>query len=105
ELKDTSELDRLLWCEACRERGRARAARVGWGVGASVAALLALWIALAIRPSRDLILGGWIAVVVAAFWLASRITREIGYGVMRVRNRGAVEAVPPKDGEGRGEGA
>jgi hypothetical protein len=96
EVKDTSTLDRLFWCEACRERAIRRATRIGWGIGAAVAAVLAAWIFLVVQPSRDLILGGWIAIVVAAFYLASRISREVGYGAMRFRNRRAVDAVPPE---------
>lgn len=101
--RDITDLDRLFWCEECCERARARAARGGWMAGGASAAVLALWIWLVIRPST-LILGGWIASVVAAFWLVSRIARELHYGVARYRNRRAVEAVPPADvPDGAGE--
>ncbi len=92
--KDTLEMDRLLWCEGCREGARRRAGRQGWLAGAVVAALLALWIWLVIQPSR-LVVGGWIATVVAAFWVGGRIGREVAYGVMRYRNTKAADAVPP----------
>jgi hypothetical protein len=63
-------------------------------MGAVLAALLALWIWLVVQPS-DLVLGGWIATVVAALWIGSKVAREVAYGVQRFRNRKAVEASPP----------
>jgi len=92
--KDILEMDRLLWCQECRDAARKRAVRWGWGAGAVLATLLALWIWMVIHPSR-LVIGGWIATVVAAFWVGGRIGREVAYGVMRYRNTKAVEAVPP----------
>jgi len=41
------------------------------------------------------ILGGWIATVVATVWLGSKICRELVYGGMRFLNSRAVDAVPP----------
>ena len=96
-MKPIHELDRLFWCEACRRRGLARSARIGWTVGVGLTTLLVLWIWLVVRPDRDFILAGWIACVVAVFYLAGRIARELGYGVMRLRNRRAAEAMPPTD--------
>jgi hypothetical protein len=95
EVKDLALLDRLFWCDVCRRRALLRATRLGRAVGFAVTLLLALWIALVVQPARDLILGGWAAAVIAAFYLSVRITREVGYGVMRLLNRRAVEAVPP----------
>ena len=89
------EMDRLLWCESCRETARQKAATWGWGSGILLAGLLAAWIWLAVQPSQ-LIVGGWIATVVAALWIGSRVAKEIAYGVLRFSNRKAVEAVPPK---------
>lgn len=100
--RDITDLDRLFWCRECRERARERAARGGWLTGGGAAGALALWIWVVIRPST-LILGGWIASVVAAFWLISRIAREIHYGVARYRNRRAVDAVPPVEDPRRPE--
>lgn len=94
EVRDQAELDRLLWCEACRRSARADAARWGWIAGGVAAAALALWIWLVIQPS-NLVIGGWIATVVAALWIGSKVAREIAYGIERYRNRRAVEAVPP----------
>ena len=88
-------MDRLLWCEECREAARRRAAGWGWIFGFLFAIGLALWIWLVIRPS-DLVIGGWIATVVAALWIVSRVAREIAYGAMRFTNRKAAEAVPPE---------
>jgi hypothetical protein len=93
ELRDQMELDRLLWCEGCRARARRRAARLGWSVGALGALVLGLWIVVSVKPDR--LIGGWIATVVAAFWIGSKIASEIAYGVDRYRNRRAVEAIPP----------
>lgn len=92
--KDLDGMDRLLWCEECRASARDRAGSWGWAIGALLAALLALWIWLYIQPS-DLVIGGWIATVVAAFWVGARVAREIVYGVMRFNNRKAAEAIPP----------
>lgn len=92
---EVEDLDRLLWCPDCRRAARARAGWWGWLAGVVIAGLLALWIRLWIRPS-DLIIGGWIATVVAAFWIGGRVSRELFYGVMRFRNRKAAEARPPE---------
>ena len=94
QVRDTAEVDRLMWCETCRERARERAARRGWLAGAATATGLALWIWLVVRPS-DLVVGGWIATVVAAAWLGAKVAREILYGADRFLNRRAVEASPP----------
>ena len=95
EVRPKDDLDRLLWCDECRERARARAARRGWLAGAVVALVLSLWIWLWVRPDPDLVLGGWIATVVAAFWIGARVAREIDYGVQRFSNRKATDAAPP----------
>jgi hypothetical protein len=59
---------------------------------------LAIWIWTVIQPS-DLIIPGWVATIVAALWIGSRVAKEIAYGVLRFTNRKAVEAVPPKGDE------
>jgi len=92
--KDLEGMDRLLWCEECRVSALQRSAVWGWGIGFLLAVCLALWIWLYIQPS-DLVMGGWIATVVAALWVGARVAREIAYGVMRFTNRKAVDAVPP----------
>lgn len=95
QVVDQSDTDRLMWCPTCREVAKARAGRWGWLVGALVAGALGLWIWLVIEPS-DLVIGGWVATVVAALWIGGRVAREIAYGTMRFMNRRAVEAVPPE---------
>ena len=90
EVRDSTDVDRMLWCEQCRAEARARATRVGLYVGLAVAGALALWIALAVQPSR-MIAGAWIASVVAAGWLGAKMGREIAYGVYRSRDAGARE--------------
>lgn len=96
QTRDTTDLDRLFWCSECREKARERAKRKSWVWGAGAAALVALYIWGVVRPS-SMILGAWIATVVAALWLVARIAREVLYGVMRYRNRRAVEATPPTE--------
>lgn len=98
EEKDVEEMDRLLWCESCRDMAKRRAGVWGWGFGAILATTLAGWIWIVIKPS-DVIIGGWIGTVIAALWIGSRVGKETAYGVLRFGNRKAVEAVPPR-GEG-----
>ena len=95
ERKDVEEMDRLLWCEACRTSARQKAGVWGWGFGILLAALLSIWIWKVIQPS-DLIIGGWIGTVAAALWIGARVAREVAYGVFRFQNRKAVEATPPR---------
>ena len=98
EVHDQMLLDRILWCDGCRRRARNRAAWWGWlgglGFGLSVAAYV--WVV--IRPT-DLVIGGWLATVVAAIWIGQKISRELVYGTMRLRNARAVDAVPPAAAE------
>jgi hypothetical protein len=91
-------MDRLLWCQECREAARHHAGLWGWAFGSLLAVGLALWIWFVIQPS-DIIIGGWVATVVAALWIGSRAAREVAYGVIRFLNRKAVEAVPPRTRE------
>ena len=65
---------------------KARAKRVGWLCGAVMAAGLAGWIYFVQKPSAAL-LGGWIGIVLAAFWLCARAGTELSYGVLRLRYR------------------
>ena len=95
EVKDVMELDRLLWCLACRVRARERAAWYGWIGGFAFALVLAAYVWITIRPS-DLIVGAWIATFAAAVWIGSKVSRELVYGAMRYRNARAVEARPPE---------
>lgn len=60
---------------------------------------VALYIWAVIRPT-DLVIGGWIATVVAAVWIGSKVARELVYGIMRMRNVHAVEASPPDSAGG-----
>lgn len=101
ELRDVLELDRMLWCDACRHNARERAGWWGWLGGVLIGAGVALYIWLGIQPTA--LVGGWIGIVFAATWLGRKVVQEIAYGVMRVRNARAVEAIPPElppsDGE------
>lgn len=81
----STELDRHFWCEACIASARARAKRTGWIFGSGIAAALAAWIFLVLQPT--MLIGGWIGVVLATFWLCSRIATEFWYGQLRFRRR------------------
>jgi hypothetical protein len=63
-------------------------------VGGVAALALAAWIALVVQPSR-MISGAWIATVVAAGWLGSRMGREVAYGLFRARDTGPDRGEPP----------
>ena len=89
------DLDRLLWCDACREAAQARAGSRSWYFGLAVAVVLALWIWLYIQPS-NLVIGGWIGTVLGAFYVSARVAREVLYTVARMRSAPAVGAVPPE---------
>ena len=93
---DVIELDRLLWCEECQARARARAMRQGWLIGLGFASVLGVYVWMTIRPSADLIPAAWVATFLAAVWIGSKVGREFAYGAMRFRNARAVEAVPPE---------
>ena len=92
-VQEAADLDRLLWCEDCRELAQARSMDRGWWVGGAVAALLGAYIWIGVEPSRAL-MGAWVGITLAAFYLVSRMTKEVLYGLERVRNSRAVEAVP-----------
>lgn len=94
EVYDQMLLDRMLWCEECRQKARARASWYGWLGGLAFGAVVAAYVWLVIQPS-DLVIGGWIATLVAAVWIGSKVARELVYGIMRFKNARAVEAVPP----------
>ena len=93
EEKDASDIDRSMWCDACKARARVRATFWGWVSGSVLAVVLAIWIWIVIQPS-DLVIGGWIATVIAALGITGRIAREIAYGVIRYKNSPGVEVVP-----------
>lgn len=92
--KPQQDLDRLHWCDTCVEAAQSLAASRSWYVGVGVAVVLALWIWLYIQPS--LLIGGWAGVVLAAFYLSARVTREFLYTVARTRSLPTVGAVPPE---------
>ncbi len=99
ETKLRQDLDRLLWCDTCVADVRGRAASQSWYVGLAVAVVLALWIWLYIQPS-DLVIGGWIATVVGAFYVSARVVREVLYAVARIRGEAAdLEATPKEPAE------
>ncbi len=97
EVCPSEELDRLMWCEECVTKARRRALRTGLLGGAALAVILALYVWFGIRPDLSLIPAGWALMLVVAFYLGSRVTRELAYGLMRWQNQGAVEARPPSD--------
>ena len=85
------ELDGMLWCEDCLAAERRRARRWGWGLALGAVALLALWIALTIRPS-DQFRYLWAIVLIVALALALRLAQELVFGVVRIRNRPGARA-------------
>ncbi len=94
EVHDSVELDRMLWCRDCRTSARNRASWWGWVGGIAFGALCGLYVWFAVRPT-DLVIGGWLATLVAAVWIGQKVAREMIYGGMRFLNARAVEAVPP----------
>ena len=89
------DLDRLLWCDACKEAAQNRAASRGWFIGLAVAVALALWIWLYVQPS--LLIGGWIGVVLAAFYFSARVSKELLYAVARTRVQAAERGATPEE--------
>jgi hypothetical protein len=95
QTKPRQDLDRLLWCDACVAKAQARAVSRSWYAGLAVAVVLALWIWLYIQPS-DLVIGGWIGTVLAAFYVSARVVREMLYAAARMRSGPGAGAVPPE---------
>lgn len=91
------ELDRILWCEDCVGAERKRAAWWGSGLAVIAVALLALWIALRVRPGPDFRFL-WALVLIVAYVLGARLAHELVYGIVRIRNRPAARA--PTDAPG-----
>lgn len=94
--RENRELDRLLWCEECVARARARAGRRAWFGGVAIALGVALYVLYEVRPDLSLIPAAWGATVLVAVYLGYRISRELLFGWERLRNRPAVEAKPPR---------
>lgn len=94
DVHDQMFLDRLLWCDDCREKARNRAGWWGWLGGILFGLGVALYVWVTVRPT-DLVIGGWAGTLVAAIWIGSRVARELVYGMMRLLNTPAVDAVPP----------
>lgn len=86
-----AELDRILWCEECVAAERRRAAWWGRGLAVTAVGLLALWIALVIRPGRDFRIL-WALVLIVAYALGARLANELFFGITRVRNRAGARA-------------
>lgn len=83
--RTADELDRMLWCDDCVAAERRRAAWWGRGLALFAASLLALWIALGIRPGAEFRVL-WAVLILFAYYLFTRLAREMSYGVIRVRN-------------------
>ena len=94
ETKPRQDLDRLLWCDTCKEAAQALAAHRSWYVGLAVAVVLALWIWLYVQPS--VLIGPWVGTVLGAFYVSARVTREVLYTVARMRSPADGGAVPPE---------
>lgn len=96
EVKPVQELDRLLWCEECRVQARRRATIRGWIAGVALSLVLGIYIWFGIQPDLSLIPEFWIATLVVALYLGSRVARELFHGYDRFRNQRALEARPPE---------
>lgn len=92
--RPADELDRMLWCEACREAERRVAAIWGRGVGILAGLGLALWIALVVQPSNGPFLVLWAATILVTYRVGARLGRELIYGAIRVRNVPGARAEP-----------
>jgi hypothetical protein len=90
------DLDRILWCEDCVEFARRKALGLGRWVGGMVAALLAAYIWWVIDPSPQW-MGVWVGLILASFYLAGRLAREVLYGIERIRGSKAAGGPPPAD--------
>ncbi len=85
----------MLWCDACAEAVSKRATSRGWMIGLATTVILTLWIWLFVQPS-NLVIGGWVGTVLAAFYVTARVAREVLLAAARIRNRPADGAVPPQ---------
>jgi hypothetical protein len=90
---DPMELDRLLWCERCRVVARNEAGWWGWVIGLAFAGGVVAYVWGVVHPTR-LVIGGWVATVVAAAWIGSKVGRELVFGVMRARAQPGSVAPP-----------
>ena len=86
ESRDRSDVDRLLWCAGCRARARLVAARKARVAATVLAAGVAGYIWGVIRPT-DVVIGGWIATVIATYWIGGKLAREVFYGIERSTNK------------------
>jgi hypothetical protein len=74
----------MLWCDACSEAVSKRATSRGWVIGLATAVILTLWIWLFVQPS-NLVIGGWVGTVLAAFYVTARVAREVLLAAARMR--------------------
>lgn len=89
--RTADELDRTLWCDECVAAERRRAGWWGRGLALGGAVLLAGWIALSIRPGDEFRIL-WAVLLIFAYYLFTRLARELAYGVIRVRDRPGARA-------------
>ncbi len=59
-------------------------------IGLATAVILTLWIWLFVQPS-NLVIGGWVGTVLAAFYVTARVAREVLLAAARMRSRSAEE--------------
>ncbi len=65
-------------------------------MGLVVSVVLTLWIWFYVQPS-NLVIGGWIGTVLAAFYVSARVAREVFYTVARASDGSPSEAVSPEE--------
>ena len=84
ETRDSSDVDRMLWCVDCVAQAREKSGRIGTGIGVALAIAMAAWVWLSLKPTV-LGPGAWLALVLASGYLGRRMSREIVFGIIRSR--------------------
>jgi hypothetical protein len=81
-------LDRQRWCDECRSVVVRRATVVGRLTGLAAALLLMTWIFMTVGATPRFFVG-WLALVVATYFVLYTLTRRVAFEVIRGRG------VPP----------
>lgn len=90
-LYPANELDRLRWCQSCRQIVIRRANLWARGAGLLAALATAIWVLAGTGPSPTFPFVLWLVLIAAVFYFVMKIVRRIAFEV--IRNRG----VPPAE--------
>jgi hypothetical protein len=82
-LREPAELDDQRWCAACRQRLIPRSAIWARVSAVLVTILVGAWIALAIRPTRFVIV--WMVILAMTYFVVSKIAQRVAFEVIRWR--------------------